>query len=96
MRNHQTTIADIPKNSREVYRVARCTFKGHTGIQIRVWFKRGEEGEYRPSKKGIWLDPDSVVEVAEALMRAVQDDANPSRAPAPLSGLPFDSAASPA
>lgn len=93
MRDHETTIADIPKNSREIYRIARCTFNGHTGCQVRIWFKEGEDGEYRPSKRGVWLDLESVPKVAEALLRAVEDHAVATSTPGPPTDLPFDGAA---
>ena len=54
---------EIPKNSRESIRVERISFQGHDLANIRVWFK-AEDGEMRPSKKGIavklYLVPDLI------------------------------------
>jgi len=38
-------IADIPKNSCEIYRVSLRAFKGYRLVDIRVWFDDTESGQ---------------------------------------------------
>ena len=59
-------IFEIPKNSREMIRVAREDFKGHDIINLRVFYDAGE-GEYRPTKKGVAFSAALLPEVLKAL-----------------------------
>jgi hypothetical protein len=43
---------DIQKNSLERIRIQRSEYKGHELIDIRVYYE-AENGEWKPSKKGI-------------------------------------------
>ncbi len=75
MRNREEVIAEIPKNSRECFRVSRSVFNGHVGVNFRIWFREGDEGEWMPTKRGVWIGKEYVPEVTEALIRAVETDA---------------------
>lgn len=59
-------IAEIEKNSREVYRVMARTFKGYRLADVRVWFDAPDTGELRPGK-GISIKVDALPEIVEAL-----------------------------
>ena len=78
MQNSETVIADIPKNSREVYRVTRSIYKGYTGISVRIWWRDGddEKVELRPSKRGVWIGLGSVEAVLESLQTAIDPEAS--------------------
>lgn len=69
-----TVIAEIPKNSRELIRVERTAFQGHQLINARVWF-RADEGELRPSKKGLSVKLDQAEALADAILRAASMEA---------------------
>ena len=64
-------IAEIEKNSTERIRVAVTEYKGHKFIDCRVYFEDGQ-GEWRPTKKGIALNGETILEVIEALQKARQ------------------------
>ncbi|MBK5933129.1 transcriptional coactivator p15 (PC4) [Rhodovulum imhoffii] len=65
-----TIIAAIPKNSREEYRITRETFRGHNLAQIRVWF-RADDGEFRPSSKGVAIRVENLPQVIDGLRSAL-------------------------
>lgn len=64
-------IAEIPKNSLERIRVSIDEYKGHKLIDCRVHYQDGQ-GEWRPTKKGIALNAETILEVIEALQKARQ------------------------
>ncbi|MEW2918038.1 transcriptional coactivator p15/PC4 family protein [Ruegeria sp. ANG10] len=62
-------ITQIPKNSREEYRVGRDDFRGHDLINIRVYFV-SEDGEMRPGKQGVSIRTELLPDVVDALSKA--------------------------
>lgn len=62
--NTRTVV--LPKNSREELHVSLDAFKGHTLINLRVWY-RSEDGDMRPTKKGVALRAGSLPAVIAAL-----------------------------
>ena len=66
--NSSELIAEIPKNSREVIRVERSLFHGPTLANVRVWF-RSEDGELRPSKRGIAIKVQQLSDLVSALQK---------------------------
>lgn len=65
-------IVEIKKNAREVIRVTVDEFNGHQGVQVRNYFKDGEEGKWLPTKRGVWLDVEAAREVLKALPDAIE------------------------
>lgn len=61
-------IAEIPKNSREAYRVRIGEYKGHRFIDVRIWY--GDEKDRKPSGKGVAIRPDAIPAVIAALQEA--------------------------
>lgn len=57
----------LPKNSREELRVSLDTFKGHSLINLRIWYL-SRDGDMRPTKKGIAMRTDTLPEVIAALI----------------------------
>ena len=64
-----SVIAQIPKNSREEYRVTSETFKGTPLVHFRVWYL-ADDGEFAPSHKGVAIHPDQLPEIIAALQLA--------------------------
>ena len=59
-------ILEFPKNTHEVVRIAVTEFRGRTYGDIRVYYE-AEDGEWRPSRKGLTLAPDLIPELREGL-----------------------------
>ena len=64
-------IAEIQKNLKERIRVSIEEYRGHKFIDLRVYFE-AENGEWKPTKKGIALNSDSVEAVVEALQKGTE------------------------
>ena len=62
-------ICDIEKNMKERIRVSIEEYRGSMFIDCRVYWQ-DEQGEWRPSKKGIALNGDCIDQVIEALQKA--------------------------
>jgi len=61
-----TIIADIERNEKEIIRVEVSEFKGKELINLRIWYYH-QEGEYRPSPKGVALDISKYAQLKEAV-----------------------------
>ena len=59
-------IAAFMKNSREMIRVRLSEFKGRELIDIRTWYT-GEDGEWRPSSKGVAFNSELFGELRAAV-----------------------------
>jgi hypothetical protein len=66
-------IGDLERNATEVVRVSAEEFKGRKYIDIRIYFK-DNEGEWRPTKKGVTVQPDKIDELM-GLLRKAQEQA---------------------
>lgn len=62
----------IPKNQSEVYRIEPKEFKGHRFVDLRVWYLPKDSEEYRPTGKGVAINPDALGRVIAALTDARQ------------------------
>jgi len=62
-------ITEIGKNRKERVRVSIEEYKGHKFIDCRVFFE-DDQDEWRPFKKGIALNGESIHDVIEALKTA--------------------------
>ena len=66
-------IAKINKNALELVVIRLSEFKGCDLIDIRIWMKPEdprEEGELKPTKKGISLGIDAITELIQAPQKA--------------------------
>jgi len=68
-------IAEIQKNTRERIRISIEEYRGHRLIDCRVYYE-DDQGEWRPTKKGIALNNETIDEVANALNKAKSHLAN--------------------
>ncbi len=59
-------IADIERNDKEIIRIEVSEFKGKELINLRIWYYH-QEGEYRPTPKGVALDISKYEQLKEAV-----------------------------
>ena len=65
----EALVARIAKNPTEEVRVSLTSYRGHDLVDIRVFFQ-DEQGEWRPTKRGVSLSVDSFAELREAVVKA--------------------------
>jgi hypothetical protein len=68
---HGAQFLDLRKSDSERLRVQVKEYRGRVYIDLRTWYV-AEDGEYRPSSKGVTIKPTQVPEVVQALMLAGQ------------------------
>jgi hypothetical protein len=68
----QKVIKDIEKNASNKIRISLTEFKGYDLIDLRVYYE-DEEGDYKPTKKGIALKPEIIPQVIEGLQEAEKE-----------------------
>lgn len=61
-------IAQFEKNATEVVRVSITEFRGRKLVDLRVYYT-DDEGEYRPTRKGISISVDGYPEFRNAIAR---------------------------
>lgn len=61
-------IAQFEKNATEVVRISLTEFRGRQLIDVRVYYT-DDEGEYRPTRKGISLAVDAYLDFRNAVAR---------------------------
>ncbi|HDP77586.1 MAG TPA: transcriptional coactivator p15 [Mesotoga infera] len=59
-------MTDIKRNDSEIVRVSKREFKGHEFLDLRIYYQ-DDEGDYKPTKKGITINPKLVDELIDAL-----------------------------
>lgn len=59
-------MKEIRKNKSEVIRIQLKEYKEHKLIDLRVWYE-DENGEYKPTKKGISFNRNFAVTIANAI-----------------------------
>ena len=64
-------IKEIKKNSKEIIRISQSEYKGHSFIDLRIFFEN-EHGEYLPAKKGISFNPAIAKELVEGILDVVE------------------------
>jgi hypothetical protein len=62
-------IASIQKNAMEKIKIVITEYHGHTFVDCRVYFE-DDQGEWRPTKKGIALNDDIIDQVIQGLQKA--------------------------
>ncbi len=60
----------VEKNSRERIEVRAAEYEGHQYIDIRTYWRAKDDGEWKPSKKGVTLRPELVGELIAVLKKA--------------------------
>jgi hypothetical protein len=59
-------IAQFEKNATEVVRVSLTEYRGHKLVDVRVYYS-DDEGQYRPTKKGVSLAVGLYAEFKQAM-----------------------------
>ena len=77
------TIAEFAKNKRESVRVAIDEYKGQMLISVRVFFRAGDDDDWRPGRSGISMAIAHLPNLAAALA-AAETKARSLRLIAPL------------
>ncbi len=62
-------IGEIQRNSMERIKVSVETYKDHTFIDLRTYFE-DDQGEWRPTKKGITIQLDKIGDVIDLIKKA--------------------------
>ena len=66
-------MKEIRKNKSEVIRIQLNEYKEHKLIDLRVWYE-DEEGEYKPTKKGISFNRHLSINVANAITEVMSEN----------------------
>ena len=66
-------MKEIRKNKSEVIRIQLKEYKEHKLIDLRVWYE-DEEGEYKPTKKGISFNTHLSINVANAITEVMSEN----------------------
>ncbi len=59
-------MPDLQKSPTEIIRIEKREFKKREFIDIRTYYE-DESGEYKPTKKGVTINPSLIDELVEAL-----------------------------
>ncbi|MDA2924366.1 transcriptional coactivator p15/PC4 family protein [Acidobacteria bacterium AH-259-L09] len=62
------TLHEFEKNGLEIVRCSLTHFKGHQLVDIRVFYE-DEDGQWRPTRKGITLSVDLIDELFEGVKK---------------------------
>ena len=66
-------IGEIQKNQKEKIIVSTNEYKGHKYIDLRVHYEDETSGEYKPTKKGIAVNPKILDEVVGMMLKAKEN-----------------------
>ena len=64
-------MIEIQKYRREPIRISESEYEGHKFIDLRIWYD--ENGEMKPTKKGISFNPIIAKEVIEGILKTVEE-----------------------
>jgi hypothetical protein len=64
-------VGEVERNETETLRISTEEFKGRAYIDVRIYFA-DNEGEWKPTKKGVTINPDKLDQVI-ALLREAQE-----------------------
>ncbi len=59
----------VDKNSRERIEVRAAEYQGHPYIDIRTYWRTGDDDTWKPSKKGVTVKPELVGELIALLQK---------------------------
>ena len=66
-------ITEIQKNQKEKIIISTNEYKGHKYVDLRVHYEDESSKEYKPTKKGIAVNPKILPEVVEMMVRAAEE-----------------------
>ena len=62
-------VGEIERGETEVLRVSTEEYKGRKYVDVRIYFSN-DEGEWKPTKKGVTIQPDCMDAFLELLKKA--------------------------
>ena len=71
MADEKELVHSFDKSPTEQIQVSLSEYKGKTYVDLRIYYK-ANDGEYRPTKKGITLSPDLLPELGEAVRKLIE------------------------
>ena len=66
-------IGEIQKNQKEKIIVSTNEYQGHKYVDLRVHYEDETSGEYKPTKKGIAINPKILPEVVELIIQGCEE-----------------------
>ena len=64
-------IGEIQKNKKEKIIISTNEYMGHKFIDLRIYFEN-DNGDYKPTKKGIAISPKIMKEVLEFIIKGAE------------------------
>lgn len=77
-KNPEKVYTRIKRSDSQEVRVVRVNWKGNDLIHIREYYKPYEDADMKPGR-GIAIKPEALQQVVNALMLALEDEANARR-----------------
>lgn len=65
-------IGEIERNPTERLRVSTESYKGRDYIDVRIYYE-ADDGEWKPTKKGVTIAPDKAEEFIELVSKASKE-----------------------
>ena len=65
-------IGEIQKNQKEKIIVSTNEYKGNKYVDLRVHYEDETSGDYKPTKKGIAVNPKILTQVVEMMLDAAE------------------------
>jgi len=66
-------MVEIKKNNTEIIRISQSEFKGKSFIDCRVYFRKDENDDWKPTKKGIAFNPSVTQDLIEGLLKVHEE-----------------------
>jgi hypothetical protein len=70
LQSNQKVVAEVKKNDKEKIIISANRYNGTKYVDVRVWYKDDNSGEYRPSKKGLAINLKILPEITEKMIEA--------------------------
>jgi len=67
----EKTVKDIEKGQ-DIIRIALSEFKGSQYVGARIYYM-DDKGDWKPTRKGITLTPDVMIQVRDAINEALEE-----------------------
>jgi hypothetical protein len=71
MPDERELVHSFERSATEQVQVSLSKYKGKTYADIRIYYK-ADDGEYRPTKKGITVSPAQLPELGEAIRKLIE------------------------
>ena len=78
MPDERELVHCFDRSATEQVQVSVSKYKGKTYADIRIYYK-ADDGEYRPTKKGITVSPAQLPELGEAIRKLIEKVAGRER-----------------